>query len=177
MADLPAERILPNHPPFINVGVDYFDPIEVRKGRGTVKRYRVIFTCLVSRAVHLEVANSLDMDAWINALHRFVSRRGQVVHIQSDNANNFIGAERELREALASLNHARIQGVLQQKGVKWCFNPIAGSHHGGVWERVICMVKRILSSVIQQQLDDDGFHAVMCEAEAILNQLTHHQTV
>ena len=51
IADLPKERILPNHPPFTNVGVDYFGPIEVKRGRGTVKRYGVIFTCLTSRAM------------------------------------------------------------------------------------------------------------------------------
>ncbi len=131
MADLPKERILPDHPPFTNTGVDYFGPIEVKKGRGIVKRYDVIFTCLASRAVHLELANSLDTDACINALRRFISRRGQVEHLLSDNGTNFIGAERELREALSSLNQARIQRVLCQKGIKWSFNPPAGSHYGG----------------------------------------------
>ena len=140
------------------------------KGRGTAKRYGVIFTCLACRAVHLEVANSLDTDACINALRRFICRRGQVALIRSDNGTNFIGAERELREALASLNHGQIQGALRKDGVNWCFNVPAGSHHGGVWERVIRIVRRILSSVLQQQrLDDDGLQTVMCEAEAILN--------
>lgn len=170
MADLPEERILPDKPPFTNVGIDYFGPITVRKGRGTDKRYGVILTCLASRAIHLEVADSLNTDACINALRRFICRRGQVSHIISDNGTNFIGAERELREALAALDHGKIQGVLRQRGVKWSFNPPAGSHHGGVWERVIRMVRRILSSVLQQQtLNDDGLHTVMCEAEAILN--------
>ncbi|KAK0141947.1 hypothetical protein N1851_020380 [Merluccius polli] len=170
MADLPKERVLPDHPPFTNVGLDYFGPIEVRKGRGTVKRYGVIFTCLSSRVVHLEVASSLDTDACINALRRFICRRGQVVHIQSDNGTNFIGAERELREALSSLNQTQIEGAMRQKGIKWSFNPPAASHFGGVWERVIRMVRRILKSVLRQQrLDDDGLHTVMCEAEAILN--------
>lgn len=145
-------------------------PIEVKKGRGTVKRYGVVFTCLSSRAVHLEVASSLDTDACINVLHRFICRRGQVAHIQSDNGTNFIGAERELREALSFLNQRQIEGVLRQKGIKWSFNPPAGSHFGGVWERIVRMIKKILSSVLRQQrLDDDGLHTVMCEAEAILN--------
>ncbi len=170
MADLPKQRILPDCPPFINVGTDYFGPILVSKGRGTAKRYGVIFTCLSSRTVHLEVANSLDTDACMSALRLFICRRGQVAHIQSDNATNFIGAERELREALASLNHEQIQGALRKDGINWSFNPPAGSHHGGVWERVIRMVRKILSSVLKQQrLDDDGLQTVMCEAEAILN--------
>lgn len=170
MADLPKERISPDLPPFTNVGVDYFGPVEVRKGRTTYKRYGVIFTCLASRAVHLEVANSLETDACINALRRFISRRGQVVHIRSDNGTNFVGAERELREALAALNHEQIQGALMPAGIKWSFNPPAGSHYGGVWERMIRIVRRVLNSVLHQQmLDDDGLHTVMCEVEAILN--------
>lgn len=55
-------------------------------------------------------------------------------------------------------------------GVEWSFNPPAGSHHGGVWERLIRTVRRVLSSVLHQQmLDDDGLHTVMCEVESILN--------
>lgn len=68
MADLPKERVIPDLPPFTNVGMDYFGPVEIRRGRATCKRYGVIFTCLASRAVHLEVANSLGTDACINAL-------------------------------------------------------------------------------------------------------------
>lgn len=69
MADLPADRLLPEKPPFTGVGVDYFGPIEVKRGRSIVKRYGVLFTCLTTRAVHLEVSHTLDTDSCINALH------------------------------------------------------------------------------------------------------------
>ena len=170
MADLPVERIIPDLPPFTNVGVDYFGPIEVKRGRSLEKRYGVIFTCMACRAVHLEVAYSLDTDSCINALRRFICRRGQVSHLRSDNGTNFIGAERELREALAALNHSKIQNAFLQEGIKWSFNPPTASHHGGVWERLIRMVRRILTSVLHQQtLNDEGFHTVLCEVESILN--------
>lgn len=148
MADLPRERIVPDLPPFTNVGVDYFGPVSIQRGRTTCKGYGVIFTCMVSRAVHLEVANSLETDACINAIRHFICRRGQVVNIRSDNGTNFVGAERELRKALAELNHERIQGALISDGVEWRFNPQAGSHHGGAWERIIRTVKHVLNSVL-----------------------------
>lgn len=117
---------------------------------------------MANRAVYLEVAPSLDTDACINALRRFISRRGQVEHLRSDNGNNFIGADRELKEALANLNQDKIQGVLSQAGIRWSFNPPAGSHHGSVWERMIRLVRKVLSSVLRQQrLDDNGLHSVL----------------
>ena len=51
MADLPKDRLTPDHPPFTFVGVDYFGPFQVRRGRSLVKRYGVVFTCLAIRAV------------------------------------------------------------------------------------------------------------------------------
>ncbi|KAK5883664.1 hypothetical protein CesoFtcFv8_019966 [Champsocephalus esox] len=132
MADLLKNRVLPDEPPFTNVGVDYFGPFEIKRGRSPVKRYGVIFTCLAIRAVHIEVAYSLDTDSCINALRRFISRRGQVAMIRSDNGTNFVGAERELREAIEELNRSKIHNAMLQKGVKWIFNPPGASHHGRV---------------------------------------------
>lgn len=61
MADLPKCRVLPDDPPFMRVGVDYFGPFLVKRGRGHVERYGVIFTCLAIRAVHLEVGPHLTL--------------------------------------------------------------------------------------------------------------------
>lgn len=132
MADLPQERILPDLPPFTNVGLDYFGPRKVKRGRSMVKRYGALFTCMSSRAVHLEVAYSLDTDSCIHALRRFVCRRGQVKHIRSDNGTNLVGAHTELRKAMSSLNEGKIQGALHPEGIQWSFNPPAASHYGGV---------------------------------------------
>ena len=71
MADLPKERLTPEDPPFTSVGVDYFGPLYVQQGRSHVKRYGCVFTCLTTRAVHIEITSSLDTDSFINALRRF----------------------------------------------------------------------------------------------------------
>ncbi len=90
--------------------------------------------------------------------------------MQSDNGTNFVAAESELREALASLDHNKIQKTMAQEGTNWNFNPPTRSHHGGVWERIILMVRKILNTVLCQQcLDDEGLHTVLCEVETILN--------
>ena len=151
-------------------GVDCFGPFEIKRGRTMIKRYGVIFTCLAVRAVHLEVLSSLDTDSFVHALRRFVARRGQVLELRSDNGTNFVGAMRELREAVGRWNHVQISDELLQKGVKWRFNPPAGSHHGGVWERLIRSVRKVLNSTLRiQNLDEEGLHTVFCEVEAIIN--------
>lgn len=155
---------------FTRVGVDYFGPFEVKQRRSHVKRYGVLFTCLASRAVHLEVAASLDTSSYINALRRFIARRGQVTKMRSDNGTNFVGAERELAEAISSWNLLQIHNSMLQKNVDWQFNPPAGSHHGGVWERMIRMVRKIMNSVLKEQtLDDEGLQTLMCEIESTIN--------
>ena len=170
MADLPGERLVTDLPPFTNVGLDYFGPFEVRRGRSMLKRYGVIFTCMTSRAVHLEVACSLTTDSCINAIRRFLCRRGPAQHMRSDHGTNLVGAERELREALQAIEHRKIQQTLRKEGVQWSFNSPTASHHGGFWERLIRMVRHVLCSVLKQQtLDDEGLTTVFCEVEAILN--------
>ena len=170
MSDLPAERLLPDLPPFTNTGVDYFGPIDIKRGRSMVKRYGVIFTCMTSRAVHLEAAHSLTTDSCINAIRRFMCRRGQISNLRSDNGTNFVGAERELREALRALDHNKIQSALAKRGIAWTFNPPAGSHYGGTWERIIRLIRKVLYSIVKQQtMDDESFCTILCEIEAILN--------
>ena len=75
MASLPKHR-LQVAPPFTKVGVDYFGPIMVKHSHKQEKRYGCLFTCMVTRVVHLEVAKSLEANLFINALRRFVPRRG-----------------------------------------------------------------------------------------------------
>ncbi|XP_062602363.1 uncharacterized protein LOC134264072 [Saccostrea cucullata] len=172
MADLPSERLKADDPPFTRVGMDYFGPFELKRGRSIVKRYGVIFTCLSSRAVHLEVAFSLDTDSCIDAIRRLIARRGKPTYILSDNGTNLVGAERELRTALNSWNTNRISSQLLQSGIEWSFNPPAASHFGGVWERLIRIVRKIMYSVLHEQtihLDDEGLLTLFCEIEAIMN--------
>ncbi|KAL7825761.1 hypothetical protein SRHO_G00334990 [Serrasalmus rhombeus] len=79
-------------------------------------------------------------------------------------------AERELKRAIEEWNISRIEDTTRQKGIQWMFSPPAGSHHGGAWERLIRSVRTILNATLKlQMLDDEGFHTVLCEAEAIIN--------
>ena len=170
MANLPKERVLPGDPPFTRVGVDYFGPLYVRQGRSNVKRYGCLFTCLVIRAVQIEITNSLNTDGFINALRRFTNLRGNPETIQSDNGTNFKAGEREIREPLTSWNQRSIHEFLRQKNIVWKFNPPTASHMGGVWERVIRSVHKILRALLGEQIvSDESLRTLMTEVQGILN--------
>lgn len=57
-----------------------------------------------------------------------------------------------------------------KKGVEWTFNPPAASHHYGIWERQIRTVRKVLNSVVRQQLlDDKGLQTLLCKVESIIS--------
>ena len=89
MADLPEERTT-SAPPFTYCGVDLFGPFQIKQGRKEVKRYGVLLTCLASRGVHIETADSLETDSFMDALRRFIARRGPVREIRSDQGTNIL---------------------------------------------------------------------------------------
>ena len=170
MADLPMERATPDKPPFTFFGVDYFGPFLVRRSRTTEKRYGVIFTCLAVRAIHIEIANSLDTDSFINALRRFIARRGSPQEIRSDNRSNFKGGERELRKAMQEWNQHQVHEFLLQHNVNWIFNPPYASHFGGIWERLIRSIRHVLKALLKVQiLNDESLRTLMCEVESVIN--------
>lgn len=117
MSELPVTRIKEDEPAFTNVGLDFFRPFEVSCGRKRVKRYGVVFTCMASSAIHLEVAYSLDTDSFVNALRRFICRRGNVESIVSNNGSNRRAGERELTESVKSWNQTRIENWLKHKKI------------------------------------------------------------
>ncbi|XP_066934407.1 uncharacterized protein [Clytia hemisphaerica] len=173
MADLPKARVVES-PPFTYVGVDFFGPFIVKELRRELKRYGVIFTCFSTRAVHLEVSSSLETDTFIMTLRRFISRRGKVRSMHSDNGTNFVGTERELKEAISEMDHERIAKYMNEQDGDWIwkFNPPASSHMGGVWERHIRSIRRILAALLKSQgpsLNTETLTTLLVEVESIIN--------
>ena len=171
MADLPDDRLNPA-PPFTNSGTDFSGPFYIKEGRRELKRWGCVFTCLASRAIHLEVAISLSTDAFINVLRRFISLRGTVQNIRCDRGTNFVGASHELKQTLQEISDDQIRHYLADHGCEFEFNPPHASHMGGIWERQIRTVRSVLASLMADhasQLDDDSLRTLMAEVAAIVN--------
>ena len=159
MADLPPERLEPCKPPFTYTGLDCFGPFIVKRARSEIKRYCCLFTCFTTRAIHLELLDSLDTDSFLNAFRRFICRRGTPLKLWSDNGTNFVGGHREM-----------IRACSNQLGIEWKFHPPHASHFGGVWERLIRTVRKVLTAVVPTgRLSDETLRTILCEAEFIVN--------
>ena len=176
MSELPDDRLEPG-PPFSHVGVDTFGPWEVvsRRTRGGVanqKRWAILFTCLVTRGVHIEVIEELSSASFINALRRFIAIRGPVSIFRSDRGTNFVGASKELNIDVSFVEQGPVAQYLHDNATKWIFNPPHASHFGGVWERMIGSCRRILDSLLlnhKADLTHEVLTTFMMEVCAILN--------
>ncbi|KAL0186159.1 hypothetical protein M9458_017829, partial [Cirrhinus mrigala] len=89
MADLPPARLRIHQPVFYSTGIDCFGPYLIKVGRQNEKRWGIIFKCMTTRAVHIDLLASLDRDSFLMALRRFIARRGKPFEILSDQGTNF----------------------------------------------------------------------------------------
>ncbi|XP_055645616.1 uncharacterized protein LOC129782482 [Toxorhynchites rutilus septentrionalis] len=166
MAALPLARLSPYVRPFSYVGVDYFGPLFVKVGRSSVKRWVALFTCMTIRAVHVEMVHNLTTESCIRSVRRFVCRRGAPLEIHSDNATNFQGAERVLREQI----NAGLTRTFTSTTTKWRFIPPTAPHMGGAWERMVRSIETaIISAYNDERMNDESLHTLLLEAESLVN--------
>ena len=141
MAPLPAERVQ-IAPPFTNIGLDFTGPLYLKvKGTTTSKAYVCIFICEDTRAVHLELLNSMTTEDFLQAFRRMANRRGMAKVIHSDNQTTFHKAAKVFKASTQRIKLTKIDpNVVEEKlanqGVSWKFTTERASHRGGYWERV-----------------------------------------
>ena len=174
MAPLPLARIESRNRPFTNTAVNYFGPILVRQSRNNLKRYGCIFSCLATRAIHLEAAEDLSTESFLMAYRRFLSVTGGATRdLYSDNGTNFVGAHAELKRGLARLDKRWMTAAMAQNGVDWRFNPPLASHQGGVWESMIRLVRKTMPALQEHKklrtLTEKGLETLFREVQLILN--------
>lgn len=152
MGNHPIDRLAFKQKAFHCTGVDYFGPMMTTVGRRRQKRWGVLFTCLTTRAIHLEVAYDLTGESCVRCIENFTNRRGQIKIMRSDNATNFVWAAKELKD------------------ITWKFNAPAAPHQGGAWERLVASVKKALSQMeMPERIADDQLQNFLIKAEALIN--------
>ncbi|XP_022170758.1 uncharacterized protein LOC111034046 [Myzus persicae] len=177
MGDLPKDRVTPSRP-FSKCGIDYAGPIMIKSGlrrnSPLVKGYICVFVCFATKAVHIELVCDLTTESFLNALRRFVSRRGIVSDIYSDNATNFVGANRRLLEIhdllYSEKNRSMLNSATADIGIKWHFIPPRSPNFGGLWEASIKSIKYHLYRTLgNASLTYEELNTILIRIEACLN--------
>ncbi|XP_052565872.1 uncharacterized protein LOC128093372 [Culex pipiens pallens] len=175
MGDLPAVRVTVARP-FSRTGVDYFGPVFIRPGprRTAIKAYVCLFVCLCTKAVHLELVSDLSTERFLQALHRFTSRRGPVAEIWSDNGTNFVGARNRLHELFTLLRDKQHQEKVfrdcANNEIRWSFSPPSGPHFGGLWEAAVRSAKHHVLRVIgDEPISIEDMNTLLVQVEGCLN--------
>ena len=172
MSPLPNERVLPT-PAWTYTSVDLFGPIEhvdmVRK-RLKEKCWGVIFTCMVSRAVHLDLTQAYHTDAFLQALRRFMSIRGAPKEFLSDQGTQLVACSKEVTGILELLNWSQVEGWCTKRNVTWKFVPPQGQHMNGVSESLIRSTKHLLKQNIEgKRMTFIELQTVLYEIGQIIN--------
>ena len=163
---LPANRVCEARP-FQITGVDLTGAIMIKDNGSMQKAYIALFTCAVTRAIHLEVIYSLSEDEFLRAFIRFSSRRSLPQCMYSDNAKNFEATANTLRRISDSkivVNH------MVDNHVDWKFITPRAAWHGAIWERLIGLTKSVFKKVIgKAMLSKADIETIVPQIEAVLN--------
>ncbi|XP_037037370.1 uncharacterized protein LOC119075084 [Bradysia coprophila] len=144
-------------------GIDLAGPLFLKNGS---KVWIVIFTCGVYRAAHMETVDSINTEEFILAVSRFISRRGRVAVIYTDNGTNFVKAAR----LFGKLDWNKIQATFHVHRIQWIFIPPASPWWGGFWERLIRSLKEYLRKILgQSKLNKVQLDTTLAFVESLLN--------
>ena len=174
MSPLPLERLKPS-PPFYHTGLDLFGPIWIKdavKKRTKMKCYGVIFTCLTTRALHLDIACGYDTENFLLVLRRFVTLRGCPSEVRFDTGSQLTCAGKEWKEFFGNLDHSKISSFGVANGMNWLVNKASDAPwRNGCTERLIRSVKRCLLLTIGASiLSFPELQTVYFECANILNE-------
>ena len=153
---LPSFRVS-QCPPFTVTGIDHAGPLYCRD-QPEKKFYILLLTCSVTRAIHIELVDSLSIPDCQLAIRRFAARRGMPSVFYSDNSKTFEGTDKKLQIIFGSFCP------------QWNFIPPRSPWWGGFWERQIKSIKNCLKKSLHfQKLTRSELETEIHEIEAIVN--------
>jgi hypothetical protein len=174
MAPLPTERIT-QADCFSLISIDYFGPLyyiehQSHKKTEVKKCWVALYTCLISRAIHLELILDNTTIEFLNSFRLFVSRRGLPSSILSDNFSSFKKADKELKQLFSNINWDRVATFFAHKNISWKFVLPYSPWLNSPAEALVKSSKICLKKVIgQSRLSLRNLQVVLSEVEGLLN--------
>ncbi|XP_063446979.1 uncharacterized protein LOC134726470 [Mytilus trossulus] len=174
MGKLPSYRLNPS-PPFYYCAVDLFGPYTIRdtvKRRTFGKAYGVIFNCLTSRGVYVDLVEGYDKNSFLIALRRFVSIRGYPRMMISDAGTQLVAAGKELKQVVHTWDWDDIKTFGTSKGMQWNIIKSADAPwENGCSEALIKSVKKCLDVAIGDSvMTFSELQTILFETANVLNE-------
>ena len=127
--------------PFSAVGIDYTGLLLVKNSTGPTKVYVALFSCCVTRAIHLEVAEDCSKEQFMLLFRRFCARRSIPTTVVTDNASCFLSVEDEITQLL---DEPEVKAYLNSNGIRWIHIPGRSPAWSGFYERMVGIMKTCL---------------------------------
>ena len=172
--------------PFHMCGVDYIGPFPIYVNQELsslppediannipdpkiieAKAYILIFSCLVSRAINLVLVTDRSTETFLRAFRQFSARNCEPRLLLSDNEGAFKAANKVLKRIA---ERSEVANTFQKKGIFWKFLPSRASWMGGVYERLVQIVKIELMKLQRKaKFNHIEWCSHLAEIEQILN--------
>ena len=170
LGNLPADRV-DNMIPFSVTGADVFGPISLNSGRYTKKRWVILFTCFSTRAIAMYSLKDMTLSTTVNAIVKLSAQYPTLKKLVSDNGTNFKGASREINEAVTAWDKSVMKEKMNEMQLVWEFGPARCGHWGGLWERMIKIVKYSLTACMGSRVIDlDTFDTLLAGITGVVNR-------
>ena len=119
-----------------------------------------LFTCVSTKAIHLELTADLSVMSFLQAFRRFTSRWGLPATIFSDNAKTLKSTCSDTKKIVRS---SEVQTHMTNNQINWKFIVERTPWWGGFWERMVGITKRCLRITFEELC------TVIVEIEGIVN--------
>ncbi|KAL6731220.1 hypothetical protein Aduo_002144 [Ancylostoma duodenale] len=167
----PIQRVTPPQYPFQRMGMDFFGPMQYRSESNIIEKYRMIlFTCLNSRAIYVDIVLNMTTQSVLHVLRRFIATIGCPTWIVCDNALSF----KKVAECYSSLSSSDIDKDIidycTKKRIQVKFIPSLSPWQGGIYEKMIDIFNKSFKHAIGNRVMNlDDIKTIAKEAEAIVN--------
>ena len=170
MSSWPISKIT-RSAPFSYTGLDYMGPLYAKEAGQKMKVWICLFTCVATRALHLEIVGDMTANQFLMALRRFIARRGTPTEVICDNAKQFKAAKRATDQAWSDvISDQSVYDYVSNQGIPWKFIVEFSPWSGRFYERLVGLVKSSLrKSLGSVCLTRTQLSTIITEVEATLN--------
>lgn len=154
------------------MGIDFTGHLTciVKNGNKTQKCYVCLFTCCTTRNVNLEIVNDMSTDQFLLTFRRHCAIYRTPSLILCDNAKTFLKGDEEIQKLFQILEDQKVQHHFTQKRVQMRHIPAKSPHWGGMYERLIGVVKMSIKKVLHRALINlSELQTLFKEVQAVIN--------